>query len=363
MSTNVFANSLEVAGGATPHKCIAAMPDVCLSPPPPPTGPVPVPYPNTSASADLKDGSKDVTIGGKPVCLQDKSYYKSSPLGDEAATKNFGANVVDHGNAGKTYCQAYSSDVKIEKKAVTRTSDLTTSNHTSEQPGGGAMTPQLAGAGVGQVSNDEPQCPCCRERPLHANQKDASGSPLKTTSAKKYYESKKAKIDKKIAEFDDWTDKNPHRLAETWKLKFGDKLFGSFSGTPRQVAAEEARRGKQMLEDLEALMGANTDCPNVHQAEDGCGTHFADVPSGAADAARAAEFTQEVRDDAHDRAEALTGKKFKRKNVPVHHVTPLDAGGCPKGSGNTVSDAAIPSSGPCREIENIQTALQSRTKQ
>ena len=361
MSCNVFANSLEIAGAATPHRCIAAMPDVCLSPPPPPTGPVPVPYPNTSASADLKDGSKDVTIGGKPVCLEDKSYYQSSPLGDEAATKNFGANVIDHGNAGKTYCQAYSSDVKFEKKAVTRTSDLTTSNHTSEQPGGGAMTPQMAGVGDGQASDDEPRCPCCNDL-LHANQKDKTGAPLKTTSAKEYYSSKKAKIDKKGAEYDTWAAEHPQSLADTWTLKFGANMFGPFSGTPFQVMEEEVRRGKQMLENLEALMSANSDCPNVHESKDGCGTHFADVPSGAADEARNAEFTEEVRDNAHDRAELEVGK-FKRKRVKVHHVTPLDAGGCPKGSGNTVSDAMIPPSGPCRDIENIQTALQSRTKQ
>lgn len=355
MSSNVFANSLEVAGGATPHKCIAALPDVCLSPPPPPTGPLPVPYPNTSASADLKDGSKDVSIGGKPVCLQDKSYYKSTPIGDEAATKNFGANVIDHGNAGKTYCQAYSPDVKVEKKAVTRTGDLTTSNHTSEQPGGGAMTPQMAGAGGAQVSSDDPKCPCC-DGSLHANQKDKNGAPLKPIPAKKYYESKKVAIDNKSAGFDEWAAKNSHRLAETVVLKFGSKLFGEFPGTHSQVAAEEARRGKKMLADLEALMGANAHCPNVHSSEDGCGTHFAGVPAGAASAARK-EFTPNVRADALKRASTKLGRLVP-KDTPVHHITPLDAGGCPKGSGNTVSGAEL--SGPCAQIELIQDALQGR---
>jgi hypothetical protein len=356
MGGKVLANSMEVAGGATPHKCIAAMPDVCLSPPPPPAGPVPVPYPNTSKSADLKQGSKAVTIGDKPVCLENKSYYKTSPLGDEACTKSFGANVIDHGNAGKTYCQAHSSDTKVEKKGVTRTGDLTTSNHTSDQPGGGAMTPQVAGGGSGTNKDDEPTCPCCNG-PLHVNQKDASGAPLKKTTSKKYYESKKAEIDKKSAGFDAWAAQNPHRLGETMVLKFGSDLFGAFSGTPAQIAVEEARRGKQMLQELEQLMGENKDCPNVHKSEDGCGTHFADVPPGAATAARKKEFADEVRDEANKRAASKLGRPVPLK-TKVNHITPLDAGGCPKGSGNTVSDAEL--SGPCKKIDDLQTALQGR---
>ena len=65
---------------------IAAFPDVCLSPPSPPAGPVPVPYPNTSFSKDMQNGSKTVMIKGKEVMLKDQSFYKTSPLGDEAAT-------------------------------------------------------------------------------------------------------------------------------------------------------------------------------------------------------------------------------------------------------------------------------------
>ena len=357
MSKNVFANGLEVAGAATPHKCIAAMPDVCLSPPPPPTGPVPIPYPNTSSSADMKDGTKNVSIGAKPVCQENKSYYQTSPLGDEASTKNFGANVIDHGNAGKTYCQAHSPDVIVENKAVTRTADLTTSNHAGEQPGGGAMTPQIAGVSPGAPgadAEDETLCPCCRGL-RHANQKDAGGAPLKKTSSANYYAGKKAVIDKKVAGFDAWAAANPDRLGGTMVLKFASDIFGPFSSVPAQVAAEEARRGKQLIDDLQKLMSENPDCPNVPKSGDGCATHFEGVPPGAATAARA-EFTKGVQNAANRRAAA---KGFTvPKGTKVNHITPLDAGGCPIGDKNLVSDAEL--SGNCAQIDKLQTALQGR---
>ncbi len=353
----VYANSLEIAGAATDHKCVAAMPDVCLSPPSPPAGPLAIPYPNTSMSKDLKNGSKDVSLGGSPITLEDQSHYKSSPLGDEASTKLFGANVIDHTNAGETHVQAHSSDVVVEKKAVTRTGDLATSNHASDQPGGGAMTPQLAGAGGAGETEAKDECPCCHG-PLHANQKDAGGNPLNRVKPSDYYAGKKATVDKKIAGFEGWAAKNKDRLAEIWPLKFGSAVFGTFSGTPAQIAQEEARRAKQMLDEVQQLMAANGNCPNVHKSDDGCGTHFADVPPGAAAKARDAEFTNAVRTEANRRAAAKLGKAVP-KNTKVNHITPLDAGGCPKAPGNTVSDAEL-SDPACARIESLQTALQGR---
>jgi hypothetical protein len=32
--------------------------------------------------------------GGKPIALAEKSYYKSSPLGNEAATRTFGGSIL-----------------------------------------------------------------------------------------------------------------------------------------------------------------------------------------------------------------------------------------------------------------------------
>ena len=77
-------------------KVIAAFPDVCLTPPPPPAGPIPVPYPDTSFSKDMKNGSKTVKIRGQEIMLKDQSFYKTSPLGDEAATNGQGAGVTTH---------------------------------------------------------------------------------------------------------------------------------------------------------------------------------------------------------------------------------------------------------------------------
>src|SRR5512144_2048483 len=96
MSCDVFANSNEIACKAGGDKVIAEFPDVCLSPPSPPAGPIPVPYPDTSFAHDMQNGSKTVKIKGQEVMLKDKSFYKTSPLGDEAATQGLGANVLSH---------------------------------------------------------------------------------------------------------------------------------------------------------------------------------------------------------------------------------------------------------------------------
>ena len=131
MGCEVYANNNEISCKGGDNKVIADMPDVCMSPPPPPAGPVPIPYPDTSFSKDMQKGSKTVLIKNKEVMLKDQSFYKSSPLGDEAATNSFGANVVSHVITGKTYCVAWSMDVMIEGQNVDRHLDLTTSNNAS----------------------------------------------------------------------------------------------------------------------------------------------------------------------------------------------------------------------------------------
>ena len=141
----MYANGMEISGKASPHKVLASTPDVCMSPPAPPAGPVPVPYPNFAQSSDLTDGSKNVFIGGKPICLKGKSSYKKS-TGDEACTKNFGAGIMSHTNTGAVKHKAGSFDVKIEGYGVCRTLDLTTGNHSN--PGNGCMAPDNAGVYV-----------------------------------------------------------------------------------------------------------------------------------------------------------------------------------------------------------------------
>jgi Toxin PAAR-like domain len=158
MSNNVYANGNAIACKAGAGKVIAAFPDVCMSPPSPPAGPIPVPYPDSSFSKDMQNGSTTVQINGKEVMLKDKSFYKTSPLGDEAATNSFGANVISHVITGKTYFAAWSMDVKFEGENVDRNLDLTTSNHASQGPPTG---PQAEGEDAAKATEDKVLCKCC----------------------------------------------------------------------------------------------------------------------------------------------------------------------------------------------------------
>lgn len=187
LGKEVYANNNEIACKQGDGKVVAAFPDVCLSPPPPPTGPVPVPYPDSSFSRDIQRGSKRVTIGGGCVALRDASYYKSSPLGNEAATRNFGGSVISHTITGKTYFVAWSMDVKFEGKNVPRHIDLTTSNHAS--PGSTPPNPNLAAMKIAAEEAATGKCQCCHGDVHSAgtamtfdewyglNEKDSAGRP------------------------------------------------------------------------------------------------------------------------------------------------------------------------------------------
>lgn len=158
MGCTVYANGDEIACKAGGGKVIASFPDVCLTPPPPPAGPIPVPYPNTSFSKDMKNGSKTVMIGGEEVMLKDESFYKTSPLGNEAATNGQGAGVVTHVITGKTYFISWSMDVKFEGHNVDRHTDVTTSNHAS--PFANNFTPNINSAtmGLGKTKKANQTC-------------------------------------------------------------------------------------------------------------------------------------------------------------------------------------------------------------
>jgi hypothetical protein len=122
---------MSIACKAADGKTIAAMPDVCLSPPSPPAGPIPIPYPNTAAASDTTDGSKTVQICGQEVMLKDKSTFKTS-TGNEAATKSFGMGVVTHQIQGKASFIAWSMDVKFESENIPRHLDLAGHNEGSK---------------------------------------------------------------------------------------------------------------------------------------------------------------------------------------------------------------------------------------
>ncbi|QRK06746.1 DUF4150 domain-containing protein [Archangium violaceum] len=155
MSTKVYANGREISGKASGNKSVAAMPDVCLSPPGPPAGPIPIPYPNTAQSSDTGDGSKTVFVNGKEVGLKNQSVYKTSK-GDEAATRNFGGGVVSHTITGKTKFAAWSFDVKVEGQNIVRHMDLTTHNH--QNPTNGAITLNTGSMFLGGGEAPEKSC-------------------------------------------------------------------------------------------------------------------------------------------------------------------------------------------------------------
>jgi hypothetical protein len=140
---SVFANGLEVSGKATPNKTIAAMPDVCLSPPPPPAGPVPIPYPLTGMASDTTDGCTSVFVKGKEAGRKNSTKY-SKTTGNEPATNSFGANIITHKITGPLKFAAYSFDVIFEGGGATRFTDITTQNHMNT--GGGSFGVSGAGA-------------------------------------------------------------------------------------------------------------------------------------------------------------------------------------------------------------------------
>jgi hypothetical protein len=150
---SVYANGNEISGKATPNKSIAAMPDVCMSPPSPPAGPVPIPYPNTAMSSDTDGGSKKVKIKGKPAGLKNASTYKQSN-GNQPATNSFGAGVVTHKLTGASKHAAWSFNVKIEGQNAIRFGDLTTHNHAN--PGNGGVTTNIAGMSI--ANPDDADC-------------------------------------------------------------------------------------------------------------------------------------------------------------------------------------------------------------
>jgi len=227
MGCDVYANGDEIACKAGDNKVIAAMPDVCLSPPSPPAGPVPIPYPDTSFSKDMQNGSKTVMIKDKEVMLKDQSFYKTSPLGDEAASNGLGAGVVSHVITGKTYFVAWSMDVKFEDQNVDRHSDMTTSNHASPTPNEGA--PMMAQGSTAGGSDD----PC----------KGVNCDDLKQ------------EIDKLQKEEDVWSNRvkrlnAPGNSGGVIQLTFPDgskKTFDRTQCMTKRHAAKSAKEKKQAL--------------------------------------------------------------------------------------------------------------------
>jgi len=170
MGADVYANGREVSAKKSDNESIAAMPDVCLSPPSPPAGPLPLPYPNFSNASDTSDGTKTVKIAGGEVGMKNQSNYKTSK-GDEAATRTLGMGVVTHTIQGKTYFAAWSFDVMFEGSNAVRFMDLTTHNHASDPPNPPSATTSVAGGAVGTL--EEVDCKELDDR----NQEDKERLP------------------------------------------------------------------------------------------------------------------------------------------------------------------------------------------
>lgn len=141
----VFANGLEISGKAVGAKTIAAMPDVCFTPPENPATPpgVPVPYPSFGMAGDTDKGTGTVKISGEQVNLKNLSFL-SKTTGTEAgvAAKK---GIVSSKNTGKAYFISWSNDVKFEGEPVIRNTDMSTQNHGSD-PGNAPPWIHMAGS-------------------------------------------------------------------------------------------------------------------------------------------------------------------------------------------------------------------------
>jgi hypothetical protein len=343
MTKNVFAGMWEIAAENGMNKSIARFPDVCMSPPSPPAGPIPIPYPDTSFSNNLKSASTTVLIGGKGAALAQKSYYKEPVLGDEAATRTFGANVVTHQITGKTYFQAWCMDVKFENKNVCRHFDITTSNHAS----GGTTTVPLTALEMQAMAKlqsvvDQGLCPCCKE-PLHEWQKDPATNkayPIETSD--QHWQ-------RRINALPMGTPPTPAQL---------DKR------TKAQAALTEFKKLKR-----ESRSRGADGCRNVPASEtDDCAIHF-NIPVGTRYApAEGSQKPQSVSDLCSadfgiERRRAArnywrkqkVGRRIREGNT-LHHKTPRQSGGC-NSPQNLTPDNAMQAR-LCQRVETVQSALE-----
>jgi hypothetical protein len=154
MGNHVGVNNRSVvhkdSGGTT-----VAFPDVCKTPSP--AGPIPIPYPNVAKSSDASQTAKTVEVEGNPLCVKDSVF--STSTGDEAGTA--GGGVASGKTKGKAEFVAYSFDVKVEGKGVSRAFDLMAHNEKNTPPFP-LMQPPVAARGA---SPEDPVCLCCKKKP------------------------------------------------------------------------------------------------------------------------------------------------------------------------------------------------------
>lgn len=307
MSNEVYANGNEIACKSGDGKVIAAFPDVCLSPPSPPAGPVPVPYPDTSFSKDMQNGSKTVQIDGKEIMLKDKSFYKTSPLGDEAATNTLGQSVITHVITGKTYFIAWSMDVLIEGENVDRHVDLTTSNHAS-YPGSTPPLTNMEAAALESIK--EGKCPCCGE------EAHAKGTPMNMEEW--YIRNVERKTNHKTPEEQSMKLSALMALLEEARVKKGCTCTGTrlLPEPPCDVFYERPRTKSTNKKQITAIRNKWDNCRQDIQEELG-------VPS-----------MKSIRKSLRIKLGRRPRPIEVQDELQINHLTPKSAGGCPTGKGN-----------------------------
>ena len=338
MSNTVFANGKSIACKAGEVKVVAAFPDVCQSPPGPPTGPVPVPYASSSSSRDLRQGSESVKVGGRPIALKKRSYIASSPLGNEAATRSFGAGVSSHQTTGKTYFAMWSMNVRAEGLNLCRHLDLTTSNH-----GSNPNTPPLSALGSATVpdpsaAKEQATCECCG-LPIHEGQLDEHGEPAPVVSEDEWYMTDPSQDQGLEDELEQLCDNEPSRRHKSGVKRLErelDKLV------EREAALVERREVLELGREMGCLSLPEPPC-DVYRL----------TPEGSADkiGAKWDEYRKTY--------------QIKYGYPPLsttNHRVPKSAGGCPGNAdseGNLVHDQEL--GADCRAFDHeLLTLTQTR---
>ncbi|WFP62580.1 DUF4150 domain-containing protein [Mesorhizobium sp. WSM4904] len=361
----VFANGLEVAAKAQGNKVIAAFPDVCFTPPENPATPpgVPIPYPSFGMDSDTENGTGTVKIGGENITQKDKSDY-SKTTGTEAgsAAKK---GVISSTNTSKEYARAWSSNVKADGLPVSRFTDISTNNHSSDQVGNTPPQAKIGTPGPGGGSAPKTKCPCCGAEPAHANQVKANGEMCDTIPESQYYSERMQRANAKI-----------------------DDIEATMTpGDPRRFKAwEQYTKRKQAHETVKNARSGGKKCPNLHEEDKDCGVHFQGTRSYSEileqedpDKKRELELKHAGKPNAKDlthvdilhhvRTKILgvtdsvknqiikrDGKGTGQNKGKVHHMTPIDAGGCPTSPNNLIGEGAL--AGDCKDINEAQGTLQ-----
>ncbi|MER9070362.1 DUF4150 domain-containing protein [Mesorhizobium sp. M0185] len=364
----VFANGLEVAAKAQGNKVIAAFPDVCFTPPENPATPpgVPIPYPSFGMDSDTEKGTGTVKIGGENITQKDKSDY-SKTTGTEAgsAAKK---GVISSTNTSKEYARAWSSNVKADSLPVSRFSDISTNNHTSDQVGNTPPQAKVGRPGPGGGSAPKTKCPCCGTEPAHANQVKANGEMCDTVPEAEYYKERMQRANAKIV-----------NIEETAKA-------GTLGLVPRMKAWDQYEKRKEASKTVANARATGEKCPNLHEEDKDCGVHFKGTRSYSeileqADPEKKRELETKhagrknekdlihvdilhhvrtkilgITDSVKKAIIKRDGKGTGTNTGKVHHMTPIDAGGCPNSPKNLIGQGAL--SGECDKINEAQGTLQ-----